>query len=267
MRIIVNPITGKLDMAGEDISSVENASFYSSTTPTSEAHGGIDKGETFDNVPISTVLDRILHKPQPPKISDVYTSPVANSIYELGASVATTLYCEYTSGTSNVVKVQLYQGSTIINTWEMNSTSGQVSHSLTINKSATYKFVVTASDGRTANSSLSYSFVRPIYYGLVSADAVPSSVSGLSKWLPTATSGTYEAKYAAFDNKRFVLALYGTVSKALNPSLFDITKSLSSTSVQLTCLDGQELTYTLYYSEPNTQSKAYPVKYTFSLKK
>lgn len=265
MRIIINPLTGKLDMAGEDISSVENASFYSSTTPTSEAHGGIDKGETFDNVPISTVIDRILHKPQPPKIDDIYASSV-DRIYELGASPSVTLYCDYSSGTSNVVKMQLYQGSTVINTWELNSTGGIITHTLTINKTATYKFVATASDGRTANGSISYSFVRPVYYGLVAADTIPSSISGLSKWLPIATSGTYTANYKAFDNKRFVLALYGTVSKALNPSLFDITKSLSSASVNVTCLDGQELTYTLYYSEPNTQSKAYPVKYTYKLK-
>ena len=265
MRITLNPITGKLDMAGDDITAVENASFYSSDIPTPEAHGGIEKGATFDNVPIATVLDRILHKPQPPVINSLSASKAAG-VYELGSSYSVTLTCKISAGTSNIVKVELYKGSTVLNTWDENTSDDlTITHTLTINATATYKFVVTASDGRTAASSLTYSFVRPIYYGLADASTVPSSISGLSKVTLATSTTTYTANYPAFDNKRFVFAVRGSVSKALNPSLFDITKSLSSTSITVTCLDGQQLAYTLYYSEPNTQSKAYPVKYTFKI--
>lgn len=263
MKLDINPITGKLDLVGGTAdAAMEGAAYYSSDVPTTEAHGGIKAGATFDRVPVSEVLDRILHKPQPPTVK--LTAKLAFGWHETGRGMeGNTLTAKVTRGTAKIVKVEWFRGGTLAQTADGMPDGGEARFVDNTDKSVTYKVRVTDDEGLTAEDKGTYNFVRPLYYGVV--DDVPDGVAGLTKAVPTAQSGDYTANYAAYDRKRFVLGLYGAVSKALNPSLFDITQSLSKTTAKVTCADGQELAYTLYYSEPNSQDKAYPVIFTYKL--
>lgn len=263
MRLDINPITGKLDLVGGTAdAAIEDAAYYSSDVPTTEAHGGIKAGTTFDRVPVAEVIDRILHKPQPPTVE--LTAKLAFGWHETGRGLTGNIIsATVTPGTAKIVKVEWLRGGKLAQTVDDMPDGGVARFTDDTDKSVTHKVRVTDGEGLTAEASGTYSFVRPMYYGVV--DDVPDGVAGLSKVVPTARSGNYTANYAAYDRKRFVLALYGTVSKALNPSLFDITQSLGKTTAKVACADGQELTYTLYYSEPNSQEKAYPVIFTYRL--
>lgn len=265
MKLTLNPITGKLDAVAGSAADTESAAFYTSSEPTTEAHGGIEAGATFDREPVSRVLDRILHKPQPPKILSVGASSSAGT-YEIGTVlIDNVITAQIKPGTSPIVTVELLENGNVAET--LNTEDVTARFTVSIDKTVAYSVRVTAADGRSATSAtLNFRFTRPVFYGLIPPTGEPGGVSGLTKTLPAKDSGELTARYEAFDDKRFALALRGTVSKALNPSLFDITRSLTMTTVKVKCLDGQELDYSLYLSEPNSQAAAYPVRYTYALR-
>lgn len=260
MKLDINPITGKLDMTGEQ-SSNDSSVLYSSDVPTTEAVGGVPKGATFDNVPITKVIDQILHKPVAPTVTLAPSFPAG--AYEVGSVLANSIVAKVTCGSSNIKKVEFYAGSKLTATDTTSAVSGgNVSFACSTSQSVTYKVVVTDVGGLTASATVAYSFLRPVYWGLSSS--VPSSITGLTLVVPSAKSGDFTAKYSAFDNKRIVFATPGAMTKALNPSLFDITKSFSLKVVKVLCRDGQNVNYNVYYTEPSSQLADYPVKYSFS---
>lgn len=265
MKLTLNPITGKLDAVADSAADTESAAFYTSAEPTTEAHGGIEAGATFDREPVSRVLDRILHKPQPPKIISMGAASPAGT-YEIGTALNdNVITAQIKPGTSPIVAVELLKNGNVAET--LNTDEETARFTVSIDKTVAYSVRVTAADGRSATSAtLNFRFTRPVFYGLIPPTGEPGGVSGLTKTLPAKDSGELTARYEAFDDKRFALALRGTVSKALNPSLFDITRSLTMTTVKVKCLDGQELDYSLYLSEPNSQAAAYPVRYTYALR-
>ena len=256
MKFDFNPITGKLDLNG---GGADTAVYYTSDEPTTEAHGGIPAGATFDHEPVCKVIDRILHKPLPPAVT-VDGSPFRAGAYETGSNLANTLTATVTKGTGDIVKVELYAGQTLRAANTSSPNGGRVSFAETITGTETYRIVATDSNGLTAEAFIKFSFFRPVYYGLM-AD-IPTSVSGLTRQVHA--GGTWKCTYPKFDKKRLVFATPGSMSKALNPSLFDITKSFSKVAVSVKCLDGKTIPYTIYYSDLNSQLADYPVTYTFT---
>ncbi len=263
----VNPLTGKLDMVG-DVDTTENDSllYYTSEVPTPKAHGGIKAGATFDKMPLVQVIDQILHEPTNPTLS--LETNAKQTCYEIGTSFDLTITAHVTKGSSNIAKVEFFSDNTLMETNTSLSGSGSITFKSKMTKTTTYKVVVTDANGLTDTKTLSYAFYRPIYYGVV--PNTPTSVNGLTKVIPTAKSGNYKANFSAFSSKRFVFAIYGSVSKVLNPSLFDITGNIMDVSngatIDVLCADGQTLKYNVYYSDINEQTKDYPVTYTYSLK-
>lgn len=260
MKFDFNPLTGKLDLCGSG-SEATDAALYTSTTPTTEAHGGIPAGATFDRVPVTQVIDRILHKPIAPTVT-LAAAKYAAGYYETGQTLSDTLTATLTAGTSSITKVELYAAGKLVQT-NSTPTSNKVTFATTTTANTKYKVVVCDEGGLSSSSAeLSYTFLRPLYWGLPSQ--VPQSVSGLSKKI--AASGTVTIPYPAFDTKRLVFATTGVMTKALNPSLFDITKSFNKTTLQVECLDGAMVTYNVYCSDLNSQIADYPIKFTFTTK-
>lgn len=260
MKLDINPITGKLDIVGNQ-NSGDSSVLYSSDVPTTEAVGGVPKGSTFDNVPITKVIDQILHKAVAPTVT--LAPAYAAGAYEIGNVLSNSIVAKVTCGSSDIKKVEFYVGTKLTATDTTSAVKGgAVTFSCSTNQSVTYKVVVTDASGLTASASASYTFLRPVYWGLSSS--VPDSIAGLTRAVPTAKSGDFTAKHSAFDNKRIVFATPGAMTKALNPSLFDITKSFSLKVVTVTCRDGQKVNYNVYYTDLSSQLADYPVKYTFS---
>lgn len=233
MRLDINPITGKLDLVGGTAdAAIEDAAYYSSDVPTTEAHGGIKAGTTFDRVPVAEVIDRILHKPQPPTVE--LTAKLAFGWHETGRGLTGNIIsATVTPGTAKIVKVEWLRGGKLAQTVDDMPDGGVARFTDDTDKSVTHKVRVTDGEGLTAEASGTYSFVRPMYYGVV--DDVPDGVAGLSKVVPTARSGNYTANYAAYDRKRFVLATqnYLIHNRCLyyysrSPSPFFITQLLFS---------------------------------------
>lgn len=74
MKLKVNPVTGKLDLIDgleDEMKDVQSAIRYSNDEPIVEAHGGVRKGETFSEVPICEMLNKILYPPKPPLIKSL----------------------------------------------------------------------------------------------------------------------------------------------------------------------------------------------------
>lgn len=260
MKFDFNPITGKLDLNGGGGADADAAIYYTSDDPTTEAHGGLPAGSTFDHEPVSKVLDRILHKPLPPTVT-LSPATFKAGLYETGQKLSDTLTATIKPGTGKVVKVDFYVDGALSQTNDSPSGNKETyTTSTTANKK--YKVVVTDENGLTATSNeVAYTFKRPVYYGLTAG--VPTGTDGLTKMLSAGGSGV-SVPYPAFDTKRLVFATSGTMTKALNPSSFDITASFAKTTMVVECLDGAKVTYNVYYSNVNSQLEAYPVKYNFS---
>ncbi len=262
MKLEMNPITGRLDISGMSASEVAQALTYTTTEPVSATVGGVSEGETFDSVPLVEVVDKILHKPLAPVVS-LSAQPKGGS-YEKGAVLTVELTAVATRKTSDIAML-----SYIINT-EAESVSSDVSkggtfkHTLVVSANTTIKASVEDVQGRMATSAeIKYAFRNPIYWGLT--DDVPTGIEGLNKIIPTTDSGTLTADYGAYDSKRFVMAVCGSVGDVLNPSGYKIQNSLRNNQVEVECLDGQTHQYTIYYSEVNTQGTAYPVRWNYKL--
>lgn len=254
-----NALTGKLDITNKG-----NDGKYTSDVPTEEALGGIAAGETFDNVPIVDVIDRLLHKPLAPIVS--LSANIKGGSFELGSVLYVNFTINVTRKTNDIAKVSLYNGSTATNQIsDKVEKGGSFTIEREIKEAATYKATATDTAGMNGTSSaISYAFRNPIYYGLV--DGIPDNVKELIKAIPSANKGELTTPYAAFDRKRFCFALYGSVSTVLNPSAFKIQDSLLHKTIQVKCADGVTRDYTLYYSEVNSQQADYPCKWNYNLK-
>lgn len=257
MKFDFNPITGKLDLNGGG--GADTAVYYTSDEPTTEAHGGIPAGATFDHEPVCKVIDRILHKAQPPAVT-LTPATFKAGLYETGQKLSDTLRAAIRPGTGKVVKIDFYAGGALSRTDE--NPGGDATYATDTAADRKYKVVVTDENGLTAASDeVAYTFRRPVYYGLTSG--VPTGIDGLTKKLSAGGSGI-TVPYPTFDTRRLVFATTGTMTKAINPSGFDITASFSKTTVVVDCLDGAKVKYNVYYSNVNSQLEAYPVKFSFS---
>lgn len=263
MRMKVNPTTGRLDLVG---SSDATQITYSNAQPTIERHGGIEPGTTFENVPIATVLDQILHPYVPPAI--VLTAKPGGQTFELGTKATIKLSATVTAGSCAVKKVELLQDGQPISTDDATITAGgKISlafGSVSISKAATFSARVTdTTDKEVKSNAIAYAFRLPIYWALIGGKTV-TEADTLHPIIPQSASGNVSLPFPAFDNKRMAVMTSGTITAIANPAKLAILNSFEQTTTEIVGADGVRRTFNAYISNPNSQQKAYPCTATYS---
>ena len=257
----LNPITGKFDIVGDgDGYSVT----YTNSEKTIETIGGVKAGTSFDKATVEEVFNMLFYPERAPLISlnaddTNYNREIGDVIDEL------TLTATTTKKSHPIVSVVLSDGQSIAHPKADGGT--EIFMVKNIGGKVSFTAVVKDAKGMAGTSNkISYFFRRPIYYGVLpEAPTDGDEITALTKVIPTADSGTLNVQFGRFDSKRMVVAVAGSVSEILNPSGYKILNSFDVRKrIEVTCLDGNEVPYNVYVSNPNKQ-EAYTCKVTYKL--
>lgn len=260
------------DFTDEYIEKINNASsglLYTNNTPVVQAHGGIAAGETFDNVPIKQMLDKILYPWVAPVVSATITAPSNGGVKEKGDTQnVTNIRVNVTKKSSNITKIEVLDGASPVGTKEgtevENGGSFDFACDIDVNENKGFQVKVTdaAQKVTTANTG-SFTFVYPYYYGTVAKDA--SIDEGLIKSLTKqiVTKGNKTFTFDLVDNKALFAypASYGNLTSIKDPNNFEVLDTFTKSQVQITGLDGTPQTYNVYVNEAST---AAGFKFTFN---
>lgn len=240
---------------------------YSNQTPIVQSHGGIAAGETFNNVPITEMIDKILYPWVAPVVSARVAAPANGGTFEKGNTQnVTSITVTVTKKSSDITKAEIFDGSNSLGSKTgadldtLNSTGSAtftfpVDVDVTANKSFQAKVTDAAEKVTTANTG-SFSFVYPYYQGVVSADAAVNEtvVKGLTKIIQA--KGTKAVTYTA-SNQKMVFAVpkaNGVIKTITDPNGFNVTDTFTQSEISITGLDGTAQDYYVYVSGATTVS-------------
>ena len=240
---------------------------YSNQTPIVQSHGGIAAGETFNNVPITEMIDKILYPWVAPVVSARVAAPANGGTFEKGNTKnVTSITVTVTKKSSDITKVEIFDGSTSLGSKTgadldaLNSTGSAaftftVDVDVTANKSFQAKVTDAAEKVTTANTG-SFSFVYPYYQGVIAADATAdeAAVKALTKIIQS--KGAKAVTYTANDQKMVFAtpASNGKITTITDPNGFNVTDTFAESTVSITGLDGTAQQYYVYVSAPTTVS-------------
>lgn len=240
---------------------LSEAVIYNDTEPVVQAIGGISAGKTYPDSTVQQVIYDLLHPYVKPTIS--LTATPNGGVKEKGTSISSiTLNATCTKKSANIAKVEFLDGSTIINT-QANSTgaSGTVqfiynsSYNGTVNKTLKAR-VTDVQNGSVDSNSISYTFVYPAYVGSIDTGvSVPTQAQIKAMTKKVQNKANISNSYT-ITNKRMCIATppQWTISKIIDPNGFDITSSFTKHNVEVTCNDTTTQQYSVYVSEPTTQT-------------
>ena len=265
------PLADKLTELEEGAESKADAAdlLDTNTTPVVSAHGGIAAGETFDEVPVTDMLTKILYPWVAPVVNAVVATPSNGGVFETGnTQTVTQINVTVTKKSANITKVEIFDGDSSLGAKEGTdldeiNASGTaktlaftgLNVSVSANKSFTAK-VTDADEEVTSDTTGAFSFVYPYYYGAVAADATinEATVKALTKVIQA--KGTKALNFTA-SNQKMVFATpksYGVIKTITDPNGFNVTDTFTQTEVSITGLDGTPQDYYVYTSAATTVS-------------
>ena len=238
---------------------------YTNMTPTISSHGGVVAGSTFNKVPITDMLTKILYPWIAPTISAKVNTPSNGGTFEKGNDqTITSITATITKKSSKIIKVELYYGATLLETKSNNdltsiNTAGSGSITFTVNQTVSsnsnFTIKVTDADNKVTSANTgTFTFVYPYYYGVIdnSTNITESVIKSLTKDIKSKGNKTY--KYTS-TNQKVIFATpiaYGSLSKILDPNSFDITSTFTKNQINITGLDTTSQAYYVYSNEPST---------------
>lgn len=245
----------------------KSAVTYTNNTPTVQAHGGIAAGETFNAVPLTEMITRILYPWVAPVVTAKVAAPANGGVFEKGnTQTVTSISVTVTKKSSDITKVEIFDGASSLGSKTgadldtLNSTGSAtftftVDVDVTANKNFQAKVTDAAEKVTTANTG-SFSFVYPYYQGVIAADATAdeAAVKALTKLIQA--KGTKAVTYTA-SNQKMVFATpkaNGVIKTITDPNGFNVTDTFAQSELSITGLDGTAQDYYVYVSNATTVS-------------
>lgn len=239
---------------------------YTNATPIVSAHGGVAVGDTFDNVPISKVLDKILYPYVAPVVSAT-AAPSNGGTFEIGVgTTVTSVTANVTKKARTITKVEVFgsDSATALAT-KTDAVANGGSFSLPFSKElkaaaangTRFTVKVTDSDNKVTSANTgTFSLVYPFYQGVIAAGATADAaavkaltkkveVKGNKKWAYTATNQKMVFAYPAS---------YGSLTKIFDANNFDVTGTFTKSTVNVPCADGTSVAYNVYVNSASTVS-------------
>ena len=228
---------------------------YISDKPSTVAVGGLPLGYTSDGISLVKLIDDMLHPYKAPSIT-LSISP-NTTLYELGKVISSLIISTSPKqGSKDIESVKILKNNSVVS-------SGTANVKLTetnVKEDVTYG--ATVSDGTTTvnSNTISIKFINPIYIGSLSTvDA--TNIKTMTKRVVNVSNQNYTYNIT---NKRMCIAIPSgwTLKTIIDANGFDVTKSFTKSTINIYCLDGVSRPYTVYYSEPTSQSN-FTVKFNF----
>lgn len=231
-----------------------DSQLYTSDVPTVLDFGGIPAGYTADKVPITKVMDQLLH----PWVAPVVACTVSpnGGVFEKGdKKTVSAASVTVTRKSNNISKIEILAnstGSALGTLTDGVSTGGTFSIPITaqtlssVNTHFQAKVTDNAGKVTTANSG-TFTFVYPFYYGATTAAApTEANVKALTKVIQGKANKTFTF---TSNNSRCCMAYpksYGALKKILDANGFDVTSTFTRSEVNITGLDGTAQAYYVY---------------------
>lgn len=210
-----NPLTGKMDIVGSAGGAIDNIT-YTNTNPVQEPIGGIVAGETFVDVPLKQMLDKIIYKQVAPAVQMVLRSGQAATKLPIDTTVVAAYNASVTIKSNKVVLVEfgtIADGRfATLQTKEVNMTTNETVEFNQINitrssmGSIAYAVRVTDINGLVGMSNTAtYTFGHERKYSLLAAEtgtaegifaqlgnpAILTSKTDSAQSIPVTTNGSY----------------------------------------------------------------------------
>ena len=240
--------SAQLDQFNENIS-------YTNETPTTVAHGGVEAGETFDKVPVSTMLTKILYPYVEPAIEGSTGTP--GGVFEKGTTVAVTAETAVvTKGSEDVTSVDLYNGATLVESkTEGVADGGSIAFAQAINLTDSANLIVKVTDAKPVTKQAVagvYTFVYPFYSGVVAADAEVdgATVAAMDKQVAEKDDAHVFTLTAA--NQKLVVACpasYGPLASLKDQNGFELLNGFTQSTVAVTGADSTAQSYNVYVKD------------------
>lgn len=255
---------------------------YTNSVAIVQELGGITVGMTFDEMPIDTLLTKLLYPYVKPTISLTVginggSLGTSISIREIGNPITTVQYSTTVTRKSDaIISVTTYVGSTVTGTPSISADGGTVTNTYTpssaINSTSTFKSIVYDGTNNVTSNTITATFVRPMYIGYVdgsltsstiTADDITSS-SGMTKLI---ASKANQSKTLTATNIKFCFAYpssYGDLTSILDPNNFECLTSFDKFTIQITCLDNTSVEYNVYLFQNVYSPSSFGMTYKFS---
>lgn len=239
---------------------------YTNATPIVSAHGGVAVGDTFDNVPISKVLDKILYPYVAPVVS-ASAAPSNGGTFEIGVgTTVTSVTANVTKKARSITKVEVFgsDSATALATKTEGVANGG-SFSLAFSKElkaaaangTRFTVKVTDSDNKVTSANTgTFSLVYPFYQGVVAAGATVDAAAVKALTKKVETKGNKKWAYTAANQKMVFAypASYGNLTKIFDTNNFDVTGTFTKSTVNVSCADGTSVAYNVYVNSTSTVS-------------
>lgn len=200
-----------------------------------------------------------------PTLSGVSSTPNGGT-YEKGVTkTVTKIAATVKKGTSNVTKLEAFDGSTVLGTITEDSITGAKSFTgLNVEVKTNKKFTVkaTCADGKTKTAyTTAFTFVYPYYAGLIDVNATidAATITSLSKLIES--QGTKKVNFTSA-NQKMVFASPYAVKKITDPNNFDVTSTFTENRVSITGLDGTAQSYYVYVANDAATVSAFVMTFT-----
>jgi len=228
---------------------------YTNSTPTVNAIGGIDADSTFDNVPITEVLDMLLYPYIAPTLSSITLSDAAGTFEHGTVKTISKVTPTFRKGSKNITSIKI--GTTNGGSDLYANTSVTSGQAITLTKTKVFDgttggtIYCTISDGTksdTKSATISYT-----YYGYSKlTTSATASTSGATKQ-PNAdadntysySAGQYLWLYSRSNNKKIQQYISGTWADV---------DTFGGSTVTLTLANGTTATYYAYRTDKFTAS-------------
>lgn len=239
---------------------------YTNATPIVSAHGGVAVGDTFDNVPISKVLDKILYPYVAPVVS-ASAAPSNGGTFEIGVgTTVTSVTANVTKKARTITKVEVFgSDSADALATKTDGVANGGSFSLAFSKElkaaaangTKFTVKVTDSDNKvTSANTATFNLVYPFYQGVVAAGATVDAAAVKALTKKVETKGNKKWAYTA-TNQKMVFAYpasYGNLTKIYDANNFDVTGTFTKSTVNVSCADGTSVAYNVYVNSASTVS-------------
>lgn len=270
-------LSGKSDIghthSADDVAETDDKQFVSATKKaqydentifttdmlTVNALGGIKAGENLNDMPIQTLLTKLLYPYVAPVVS-VQGTPNGGTYEKGDTKQITNVKVTVTKKSERITSIVVKDGVSTIGTKSGSEVENGGTFNFTVavdvpsvNKTLSVE-VTDASNQTYRYSTGTFNFVYPYYMGVCSenADINEVLVEGLTKKVEA--KGNKSHSFTC-DYQRMIFAYpksYGALKSIIDPNNFDVTGTFGRQELSITGLDGTAQTYYVYVNSAST---------------
>lgn len=243
----------------------DTAVHYSNSVAIVQPIGGIEAGETFDNVSVNEMLTKLLYPYVAPVINSFTSSPNGGTFEKGTTQNITQFTLSVTTKSDEITQVDISDVGRQTGLYLDGRTEVlPIPKTVTENKYFTLSIKDARNKTYTKNSG-TFNFVYPYYHGAMGATETISEaiVTSLTKRVEAKGNKTYSF---TTDNQKMVFAYpasYGNLKKIVDPNGFDNTATFTKNVMNITGLDGTAQSYNVYVANDPSSVTAFNMQFQY----